>query len=401
MSELTTMVKKVKKGGLTYLNNAKQLLQEQGIIVSTPDSTSIATLLEQIAYLDKDKVTSIVLTLQHQEGFNELVRKNISDMEIANRYNIIATQFNNIRKDANQEVSWAESSKNGLGIKFKRWLSNIKRGSISDQYNRVRETYLQVYNESDNQIKKEKVILKAYDEYRLQLKASQVFASELLKTAENIRIEASEKLNQAKDAIENYSGEEQSEKLSLELEREVALKNYQEQDKKYQIVKDLSENLTIAYSASESVFARLNQVSEVKERVFNKAINFFRTNEIVFTALSASITSLTGLKEATKTQEALQKGITDGLNDIANTGNTILKEGLQAGYGKTIDVEAVKNLINSIVDYQTESYSLISKLRDESAKNAKEIDEVVNEGKKRFTEVIYLANKNTPSQNSN
>lgn len=401
MSELTTMVKKVKKGGLTYLNNAKQLLQEQGIIVSTPDSTSIATLLEQIAYLDKDKVTSIVLTLQHQEGFNELVRKNISDMEIANRYNIIATQFNNIRKDANQEVSWAESGKNGLGIKFKRWLSNIKRGSISDQYNRVRETYLQVYNESDNQIKKEKVILKAYDEYRLQLKASQVFASELLKTAENIRIEASERLNQTKDAIENYSGEEQSEKLSLELEREIALKNYQEQDKKYQIVKDLSENLTIAYSASESVFARLNQVSEVKERVFNKAINFFRTNEIVFTALSASITSLTGLKEATKTQEALQKGITDGLNDIANTGNTILKEGLQAGYGKTIDVEAVKNLINSIVDYQTESYSLISKLRDESAKNAKEIDEVVNEGKKRFTEVIYLANKNTPSQNSN
>lgn len=393
MSELTTMVKSVKKGSLNYLNSAMKILQDAGVVVKEPESTSIATLLEQVVDLDKDKITAIVQILQRQETFNELVRENISDMEVANRYDIITQAFNDIRSDANREVNWAEKGQNGVGVKVKRWLTSIQRGSISEQYNKVKKIYLEVFTQSNQQIKKERAILQAYNDYRLQLKESQILASDVLKIAEKMKLEQSEKLENAKNSVENYTGDDQSEKIKLELEREVALRDYQEKDKKYQIVKDLSENLTVAYSASESVFSRLNQVSEVKQRVTEKAANFFRTNEIVFTALSASITSLTGLKEISKTQEAMQKGITAGLNDIAVTGSKTLEEGLKAGYGKTIDVQAVKNLVNSIVDFQTDSVKLINDLRNESAENAKQIQDVVNEGKKRFSDVIYLANK--------
>ncbi len=59
----------------------------------------------------------------------------------------------------------------------------------------------------------------------------------------------------------------------------------QNEERRYQITKDLSDNLTISYSTSEVVMARLMQTTQAKERVYQQAISFFSTNETVFTAL--------------------------------------------------------------------------------------------------------------------
>jgi hypothetical protein len=68
----------------------------------------------------------------------------------------------------------------------------------------------------------------------------------------------------------------------------------QETDRRYQIAKDLSDNLTISYNTSEVVMARLMQSHTAKERVNAQAVSFFGTNETVLTALTASFTGSPG-----------------------------------------------------------------------------------------------------------
>ena len=56
----------------------------------------------------------------------------------------------------------------------------------------------------------------------------------------------------------------------------------QNEDKRYQIAKDLAENLSISYNTTEVVMARLRQITDAKERVYRQAVTFFGTNETVF-----------------------------------------------------------------------------------------------------------------------
>ena len=155
---------------------------------------------------------------------------------------------------------------------------------------------------------------------------------------------------------------------------------------------DLANNLTVSYNSAEAVFARIQQTTSVKERVYQQSVSFFSTNEIVFTALSASITSLTGLSESTKTLEAMKDGMNKGIESIASAGNKQLEESLRAGYGSTIKADSLRALVEAIVNYQESSQQLIAELRNESIDNAKEIDRIVEDGKQRFNNIIFKVN---------
>lgn len=132
----------------------------------------------------------------------------------------------------------------------------------------------------------------------------------------------------------------------------------------------------------------MQQTTSIKERVYQQSVSFFSTNEIVFTALSASITSLTGLSESTKTLEAMKDGMNKGIESIATSANKQLEEGLRAGYGSTIKADSLRALVEAIVNYQESSQQLITELRNESIDNAKEIDRIVEDGKQRFNNII-------------
>ncbi|MBP9642708.1 MAG: merozoite surface protein 3b, partial [Budvicia sp.] len=241
------------------------------------------------------------------------------------------------------------------------------------------------------QIERERTILDAYQDYRFGLKQAQIDSQELLVLAEQRLEQCKQLLQQAYDARENATAAEPAEQSRLELVRDEALRVMQKEDERYQIVKDLAENLLVAYNAAEAIFARLQQTSSIKERVYRQSVTFFSTNEIVFTALSASMTSLDGLAESTKTLEAMKAGINQGLETIANSGNKNLEAGLRAGYGSTIKAESIRSLVNAIVSYQESSYQLIEELREESANNSKELEDIVEDGKRRFSEIILKA----------
>jgi hypothetical protein len=166
------------------------------------------------------------------------------------------------------------------------------------------------------------------------------------------------------------------------------MRDVQHEEKRYQIAKDLSDNLTVSYNTSEVIMARLLQTTNAKERVYQQAINFFSTNETVLTALSASFTGLHGLHESTATLNAMKEGISQSLEDLADIGGKVQEEALKAGYGPTIRAESVKRLVDSVVNFQTRSQEIIQEMRTLSTQNATEIRDAVETGKARLARLV-------------
>lgn len=374
-----------------YLSRAVQALQKLGIPLSTEPDVPVLTLLDSIADLDGDRVMAIGRALLQQSAFNAVVRDNISGMEVANRHARIVAAFDSIREDATRMVDWLDDGKLDLIERIKSGWMRLRRGSIPDRFNDIKRDYQQVSRDTGEQIAREKAILEAYQDFRFGLKQAHIDACALLEKAEALLLTRRQALEAAQQAVDAAPQQQSAEQARLELERDQALRTLQQEDARYQIVKDLTDNLLIAYNAAETVFARLQQTSAVKERVYRQSVTFFSTNEIVFTALSASMTSLQGLDESTRTLEAMKSGINDSLETLANQSNDKLEAGLRAGYGATIKADSVRSLVNAIVSFQESSYQLIEELRSEATRNADELASAVEEGKRRFAAVVSRA----------
>ena len=61
------------------------------------------------------------------------------------------------------------------------------------------------------------------------------------------------------------------------------------------------------------------------------------------------------------------------------------------GYGPTIRADAVKKLVDSVVDFQERSTEVIGEMRKLSTQNSAEIRDAVEEGKKRMARLIASA----------
>ncbi len=166
------------------------------------------------------------------------------------------------------------------------------------------------------------------------------------------------------------------------------MREVQYHDRRYQIAKDLSDNLTVGYNSSEVIMARLLQTTSAKERVYQQAISFFGTNETVLTALTASFTGLFGLHESTQTVNAMKEGIGKSMEDLADIGGKVQEEALKAGYGPTIAAQSVQKLVDSVVRYQENSAKIIEEMRTLSTRNAEEIRHAVEDGKQRLAKLV-------------
>ena len=186
------------------------------------------------------------------------------------------------------------------------------------------------------------------------------------------------------DTDERLFSYHNEEAAHLELKRDEQLRAVQTAEDRYQICKDLSDNLTVGYNTSEVVMARLLQTTTAKERVYSQAVSFFSTNEIVLTALSASFTGMFGLHEGTQTVEAMKEGVSRSLEDLAEIGGKVQEAAVRAGYGPTVRADAVKKLVDSVVNWQTRSREIIEEMRVQSTANAEEIRVAVEEGKRNL-----------------
>jgi hypothetical protein len=376
------------KSPLQYLDQATGTLRDLGITPQRPDFAPINALLEKISDLDQDRIAVISRTLGQTEVFNEVVRDQTEAMEIGSRYEDIAKAFNSIRDDAKALVDQLSDGR----VNFSERLANIwmklTRGDIADRFETIRATYLDVTKSTKDQIERETKILDAYHDFRGALKQAEVLALEVLKKAEAKLEAAKAALAEASAAVANYAGTDQAERANLELQRDARLRALQDEDKRYQIAKDLADNLTISYNTSEVIMARLHQTTNAKERVYAQAVSFFSTNDAVLTALKASFTGLFGLHESTKSLEAMKEGVSRSIEVLAELGDKVQEAAIRAGYGPTIRSDAVIKLVESVTNFQEKSFGIIQEMRKLSTKNSEEIRTAVEDGKRRIEALI-------------
>lgn len=372
---------------LKYLDKAINGLRDLGLLPSKPNEAPIVALINKIGDLDEEKAIAIARTLSHTSLFNEVVREQITQMKVGERYEKITDAFNSIRDDAKSMVDQLEDGKISTMEKLQNLWAQVTRGDIPDRFRKIKETYLEVTGDTKDQILREEKILESYKDFRGALKEAQVTAFQLLKMADVSLRAFKGRLEEANQVLSSYTGGDREQIARLELARDERLREIQDEDRRYQIVKDLAENLSVSYNTTEVVMARLMQSTNVKERVYSQAVSFFGTNETVFTALNASFTSLQGLHESTRTLEAMKKGVNQSLETIADVGGKVQEDALRAGYGPTLKAASVKKLVDSVVGFQEKSRTLIAEMRELATRNELEISRVVEEGKRRIADL--------------
>ena len=353
------------KSPMQYLDQATGALRELGITPTKPDFTPINVLLDKISDLDKDRIAIISRTLGQTEVFNEVVRDQTQAMDIGTRYEDIAKAFNSIRDNSKMMVDQLGDGKIDIFERVTNIWMKLTRGDIAARFDQIRGTYLEVTKSTKDQIEREAKILDAYQDFRGALKQSQVLALEVLKTAEAKLDGVKGELAKASQTLTDFTGTDLAERAKLELARDERLRALQDEDKRYQIAKDLADNLTISYNTSEVIMARLNQTTSAKERVYAQAVSFFSTNNSVLTALKASFTGLAGLHESTQTLETMKEGVSRSIEVLSELGDKVQEAAIRAGYGPTIRSNAVVKLVE--LDHEFPGEDLRNRPGDASA----------------------------------
>ena len=379
--------KNVLSSPLRYLDKALNGLRDLGLMPQKPDEMPVIALINQISDLDEEKTVAIARTLSNTTVFNEVVREQIAAMNVGERYETITKAFDSIRDDAKNMVEQLDDGKIDTMERLSNFWMKVTRGDIPSRFDKIKKTYLEVSADTKDQMERENQILESYRDFRGALKESQVMAFQVLKKAETQVEVAKTRLEDATKALQSNTSEDRAVIAKLELTRDERLRDLQAEDKRYQIAKDLAENLSVSYNTTEVVMARLVQTTDVKERVYSQSVSFFGTNETVFTALNASFTSLQGLHETTQTLEAMKEGINESLETLADVGDKVQEDALRAGYGPTIKAESVKKLLDSVINFQEKSRSLIAEMRDLSTRNEQEISQAVEDGKRRMVQL--------------
>jgi hypothetical protein len=369
-----------------YLDKALGALRDLGLVPERSDGheAPIVALLQQISDLDEERVVAITRTLSQSTLFNEVVRAQVEAMDVGERYERLTRDFDSIRDDAKMMVDQVGDGRIDTRERLANLWMKVTRGDIADRFERIKRTYLDVSAAAQDQIRRENVILEAYQDFRGALKQAEVLAFEVLRAAEAELEAARATVDAATSAVDAFAGDEPAERARLELDRDERVRELQRADRRYQVAKDLADNLTIGYNTSEVVMARLMQSHTAKERVNAQAVSFFATNETVLTALTASFTGMSGLHESTRTLDAMKEGVSRSLETLAEVGGQIQEEAVRAGYGPTVRADAVQRLVDSVVEFQVRSREIVEEMRVHATKNAEEIRDAVEDGKRRL-----------------
>ncbi|OOW04926.1 merozoite surface protein 3b [Pseudomonas sp. MF6396] len=375
-----------------YLERALTSLRTIGINFIQPvQDAPVLVLLDRVAHYDTTKVTSIATVLQQATSFNSMVREQIEGMDISTRFMDITQSFTSIREDAAAMAGWMEDGRLDAMEKIKLTWMNVRRGSIPSRFADIRENYLKVCKSANDQIARESVILESYMDFRMAMKAAEVEAQQVLAVAGEALQQRTLALNEANARVADAESAEPAARAALELGRDEAVRALQDEDKRYQIIKDIADDLKVGYNTAEMVFARINQVHVIKERQYQRMVSFFSTNEVVLTGLAVSFTANSGLAEATHTLNATTDGISQGLESLGSTGNQQLEAAVKASYGSTIKVDSVRALADATLSFQTDMKQMADTYRAESSNAARDIAEAVEEAKRKFAALLTKA----------
>ncbi|HCN47430.1 MAG TPA: merozoite surface protein 3b [Pseudomonas sp.] len=377
-----------------YLERAVTGLRTIGIdLVKPAQDAPVLALLDKVAHYDSDKVTTIAAVLQQSTTFNSMVREQIEGMDVSTRFMDITNSFTSIREDAASMASWMEDGRLDTMERLKLTWMNVRRGSIPSRFEDIRKHYLQACKMANEQIVRENAILESYMDFRLAMKTAEVNAQEVLAVAHESMTQRSAELETANQAVATTDELGAAERAALELKRDLAVRELQNEDKRFQIIKDIADDLRVGYNTAEMVFARISQVHAVKERQYQRMVSFFSTNEIVLTSLAVSFTANQGMAEATHTLNATTEGISKGLEALGNSSQQQLNEALKASYGSTLQVDSVRALAQATLAFQSDMKTLTDNYRSEASNASRDIALAVEDAKRAFAALLTKASE--------
>ena len=371
-----------------YLDKALAVLKKFKISTKDEAPVELIRLLEEVRHLDAPKVLAIAKTIKYMGTFNAMVRDNVEDIRVGNRYLEITQLFDSIRDDSKRLIAQLDDGKISVGERASNLWMHLRRGSPHRRFEKIVDVYKEVTADTKKQLERELLIMDGYIDFRFSVKEAEILARELLEVQVSNLTKAKAALAKAQQAVEDAKDAIESKQSRLEMARDEAHRKYQDEDRNYQLLKDIAENLSIGYDVGETLITKLKQTHDVKDQVYRRAVTFFTTNEHVFTILSAVYGSQHGLHETTQATQALRKGAGKGLEDVAELGRKLEREALKAGYGSTIEASSVEKLVTAISDFQVESLNMIADLRKQSDENSREIRRVVEDGKRRYQETL-------------
>lgn len=371
-----------------YLQKAIDSLKVLGIGSSDVDVTPIANLLKRISDVDPDNVLILARTVAQQQNFDDVVANQISQINFSNRYDDIVKRFDSIRDDSKRLVTQAERSAPTIGDRVSNVVMKLTRGDISDRFDSIKKTFNEVIADVGGQVERERNILEAYSDFRASIKEAEIIAHEVVEKLD-VELKDAQKIFADKMALlEKASDASAQDKSRLELERDEAQRAVKAVEDRWQIATDFANNLQVSYSVTEVTMAKLAESHMAKDRLYKQGVVFMNTNSTVLTALKATYTGLLGLHEATRTLDAMHKGIDQSIQTVAKVGSKITEDALRKGYGASISADSVKMLVESVVSFQENSTQIIAEMRKEAKQNANEIRDAVEDGKRRIADLV-------------
>ena len=144
--------KNVLSSPLRYLDKALNGLRDLGLMPQKPDEMPVITLINQISDLDEEKTIAIARTLSNTTVFNEVVREQITAMNVGERYETITKSFDSIRDDAKSMVEQLDDGKIDTMERLSNFWMKMTRGDIPSRFNKIKKTYLEVSADTKDQI---------------------------------------------------------------------------------------------------------------------------------------------------------------------------------------------------------------------------------------------------------
>ena len=370
-----------------YLDAAQLILEKFGIAPGE-EKSELAELLTDVADVDEAKIVAIAQTLRYMKGFNELVRDNVREMSAGTRYEDITDKFTTIREDLAKMVGQIQDGRYSTPEKLRNAWMKLMRGSTKKRFDKICDLFEGVNEDLDEQLDHETAILEGYANVRLAMAEAKVLAAEVKEKQEGTLEDSKAALEAAQKAVDAYTSAEGADKDRLVLDRDKAMMAWQTEDRRYQLLKDVYEQMQVGMSGSQALASRLQQSHGVKTQLYSRGVTFFDTNEIVYTMMSATYTSEQGLHEGTEAMNAMTEGANKALEQLADAGTDLQKKALKAAYGQTISPESIGKLLEAVVSFQTESLELIGTYRKESEAAANQSEQMVQDWAKRSVDAV-------------
>ena len=138
-----------------YLDKAVDVLEKFGVKGKDAPPAELIRLLEEVKHVDEARALAIANTIKYMSTFNQLVRDNVENINVGNRYLEISQMFDSIREDSKTLIAQLDDGKIGATEKMANLWMRIRRGSPSARFEKIVDVYQDVCKDTKDQLERE------------------------------------------------------------------------------------------------------------------------------------------------------------------------------------------------------------------------------------------------------